>query len=46
MTIEAISTSQDLSDRLERYPLLDALIERRSRRFGKGFRLNGGRPGA
>ena len=25
-----------------RYPLLDALIERRSRRFGLGMRLNGG----
>jgi hypothetical protein len=24
------------------YPLLDAMIERRSRRFGKGMRLNGG----
>lgn len=28
--------------RLTNYPLLDALIERRSRRFGKGMRLNGG----
>jgi hypothetical protein len=27
---------------LARYPLLDALIERRSRRFGEGMRLNGG----
>lgn len=32
----------DLGERLARYPLLAALIERRSRRFGKGFRLNGG----
>ena len=24
------------------YPLLEALIERRSRRFGSGMRLNGG----
>src|SRR5437588_10079722 len=27
---------------LASYPLLEALIERRSRRFGKGFELNGG----
>jgi hypothetical protein len=27
---------------LERYPLLDALLARRSRRFGKGFALDGG----
>ena len=42
MTIETISASQDLSDRVAHYPLLEALIERRSRHFGKGFRLNGG----
>jgi hypothetical protein len=30
------------TERLNQYPLLDALIERRSRRFAKGFRLNGG----
>jgi hypothetical protein len=29
-------------ERLAHYPLLDALIGRRSRRFGKGMRLNGG----
>jgi hypothetical protein len=34
--------SAGLGDRLLRYPLLDALIERRSRRFGRGMRLNGG----
>lgn len=28
--------------RLDQYPLLEALIGRRSRRFGQGFRLNGG----
>jgi hypothetical protein len=28
--------------RAARYPLLDALIERRSRRFAKGLSLNGG----
>jgi hypothetical protein len=32
----------ELDERLARYPLLDALIERRSRRFGKGMSLNGG----
>jgi hypothetical protein len=31
-----------LEERLARYPLLDALIERRSRRFGSGMSLNGG----
>jgi hypothetical protein len=29
-------------ERAATYPLLDALIERRSRRFGKGLHLNGG----
>lgn len=29
-------------DRLSSYPPLDALIQRRSRRFGKGMKLNGG----
>src|SRR5919198_1737339 len=31
-----------MDERLARYPLLEALIERRSRRFGKGMRLEGG----
>ncbi|MDQ3285418.1 MAG: hypothetical protein M3P92_06915 [Actinomycetota bacterium] len=31
-----------LGERLAHYPLLDALIERRSRRFGEGMSLNGG----
>jgi hypothetical protein len=31
-----------LSDRVKTYPLLEALIHRRSRRFGKGMQLNGG----
>jgi hypothetical protein len=31
-----------VSEQLARYPLLDAMIERRSRRFGKGMSLNGG----
>ncbi|HEX6290865.1 MAG TPA: hypothetical protein VFZ66_16895 [Herpetosiphonaceae bacterium] len=30
------------AEHLARYPLLDALIERRSRRFAKGMRLDGG----
>lgn len=42
MTTETVSTAPGLSERLAHYPLLDALIERRSRRFGKGMRLNGG----
>src|ERR671921_2844661 len=39
---EQAQASQEVYDRLARYPLLDALIERRSRRFGKGMSLNGG----
>jgi hypothetical protein len=31
-----------VDERLAHYPLLDALYGRRSRRFGKGMRLNGG----
>lgn len=31
-----------MNDTLARYPLMDALINRRSRRFGKGMHLNGG----
>src|SRR5437660_1413625 len=31
-----------MHDALLRYPLVDALINRRSRRFGKGMQLNGG----
>src|SRR5262245_65230854 len=42
MTIESASPPVDPGQRLAQYPLLDALIERRSRRFGKGMRLNGG----
>ena len=44
-SLRTASETQAASDTLERaarYPLLDALIERRSRRFGKGMRLNGG----
>ncbi len=38
---DALSTSH-VMDRLTDYPLLTALKERRSRRFGKGMVLNGG----
>lgn len=34
--------SQSLHARLGQYPLVTALLARRSRRFGKGMRLNGG----
>jgi hypothetical protein len=34
--------ARDLSERVAKYSLLDALIERRSRRFGKGMQLSGG----
>lgn len=42
MDVGSSYKSTGLGDRLLRYPLLDALIERRSRRFGRGMRLNGG----
>ena len=42
MTIASSARPAALDERLARYPLLDALIERRSRRFAKGLRLNGG----
>lgn len=42
MHIKSYYESADFGNRLGRYPLLDALIERRSRRFGTGMRLNGG----
>lgn len=39
---EQAGTFHDPYQRLARYPLLEALIERRSRRFGGGMILNGG----
>ena len=36
------TASQEAYASLARYPLLDALIKRRSHRFGEGMRLNGG----
>jgi hypothetical protein len=39
---EQVPASRGVYERLARYPLLDALTERRSRRFGKGMSLNGG----
>src|SRR5829696_5688840 len=35
-------SSHAVAEQLAGYPLLEALIERRSRRFGNGMRLNGG----
>ena len=35
-------SSHAVTEQLAGYPLLEALIERRSRRFGHGMRLNGG----
>src|SRR3712207_3558225 len=35
-------SSRAVSEQLAQQPLLDALIERRSRRFGQGMNLNGG----
>jgi hypothetical protein len=40
---EQVPASWGVYERLARYPLLDALTERRSRRFGKGMSLNGDR---
>lgn len=42
MLLENRETAAGFSARLAHYPLLEALIERRSRRFGRGMRLNGG----
>ena len=42
MTTETAHAAPGRAERLAGYPLLDALIARRSRRFGKGMRLNGG----
>jgi hypothetical protein len=42
MTSDTLATPGTLYDRVASYPLLDALLNRRSRRFGAGMRLNGG----
>lgn len=42
MAIDSAPTASAPLERLARYPLVDALIGRRSRRFGKGMRLDGG----
>jgi hypothetical protein len=42
MATELFRTASEPEKRLTRYSLLDALFARRSRRFGKGMRLNGG----
>jgi hypothetical protein len=36
------ASRHEAGERLARYPLLEALLERRSRRFGHGMNLNGG----
>ena len=38
----ASGSRYDVYERMARYPLLEALLERRSRRFGYGMNLNGG----
>jgi hypothetical protein len=42
MTTETLDSTLTANERVARYPLLEALIERRSRRFARGLRLNGG----
>ena len=42
MTPKPSSLSDVVDDRLAHYPLLEALLHRRSRRFAKGMHLNGG----
>src|SRR5579864_600498 len=42
MATEFSHSSQEPERRLARHSLLEALLARRSRRFGKGMRLNGG----
>lgn len=40
--MQTTSATSDLQQRLAGYPLLDAMLNRRSRRFAKGATLNGG----
>jgi hypothetical protein len=42
MTTEIFRSASEPEKQLAHYSLLDALLARRSRRFGKGMRLNGG----
>ena len=42
MTTEVFRSAPEPEKQLAHYSLLDALLARRSRRFGKGMRLNGG----
>ncbi|HEX5913534.1 MAG TPA: hypothetical protein VFY54_10445, partial [Rubrobacter sp.] len=39
---EPLVSSHAVTEQLAGYPLVEALIERRSRHFGNGMRLNGG----
>src|ERR1700731_1566543 len=42
MATELSHSTQEPDKRLAQYSLLEALLARRSRRFGRGMRLNGG----
>ena len=42
MATEVFPSTPEPEKQLTHYSLLDALLVRRSRRFGKGMRLNGG----
>lgn len=42
LQVSTTASHANAYDQLSRYPLLDAIIERRSRRFAKSLRLNGG----
>ncbi|HAG98200.1 MAG TPA: hypothetical protein DCL75_04905, partial [Ktedonobacter sp.] len=42
MATELFHSAPEPEKQLAHYSLLDALLARRSRRFGKGMRLNGG----
>ncbi len=42
MSTTTTGTTRSLAESVQSYPLLDALVNRRSRRFGRGFTLNGG----
>ncbi len=42
MATEVIRSTPEPEKQLSHYSLVDALLARRSRRFGKGMRLNGG----
>ena len=43
MATEVFRSTPEPEDKLAHFSLLEALLARRSRRFAKGMRLNGGR---